>query len=256
MRPIRSRLAVLALLLAGLAPAAHAQVAAVQDSGLLLVYEGDRPVAHENYRLQAMGDSLLFTAVHERVFVDDQGARHAFKKNMLLVVDSRDLGLMRYVSIQEFKGGNYTRGLFTSDTSMTYYHELDGAGGADRVVQPPGRLFVMDSQLFTLFDVLCRSLANKSFDKRRVQMLALLPDSLTMPVATVTMARPDTVRIGGRRVTLRHYVLEDPSATFELWADPVGRLVRLVHAASGVHVERDLPTAAAVPVRRRTSPRR
>jgi len=121
---------------------------------------------------------------------------------------------------------------------MTYYTELDGGGDADRLVQPPGRLFVIDSQVFSLFDVLCRSLANKTFTTRRVQLLALQPDTLTTPLATITFAGPDTLALGRTKLVAKHYAMEDPSARFELWADPKGRLVQLIYAEGGIRVVR------------------
>jgi hypothetical protein len=117
------------------------------------------------------------------------------------------------------------------------------------VVQPPGRLFVMDSQLFSLFDVLSRSLANKTFTTRRVQLLALQPDSLAAPLATVTSLGSDTLVVGRSKQAVKHFAFEDPSARFELWADRQGRLVRLVHAESGLRVER-VPASATPPTRK------
>jgi hypothetical protein len=121
---------------------------------------------------------------------------------------------------------------------MAYVIELDGGGNADQVVQPPGRLFVMDSQMFSLFDVLSRSLANKTFTTRRVQLLALQTDSLAAPLATVTALGADTLVIGRSKQVVKHYAFEDESARFEMWSDRQGQLVRLVHAESGLRVER------------------
>jgi hypothetical protein len=233
--------------LAALPPAddARAQAAGSPDSSLLVVFENDTPVARERSTFQNMGDSLVVVAMLERQFADEQGTRHPLRKSMMLVVDSRDLGLIRYVSTQRFDDHEIVRGLIPGDTAMTYYIELDGGGSADRVVQPPGRLFVMDSQLFTLFDVLSRSLATKTFTTRRVQVLALQPDSLAAPLATVTTLGADTVLVGRSKEPLRHYAFEDESARFELWSDRQGRLVRLTHAESGLRVERVQPEAAS-----------
>ena len=89
---------------------ALAQVASPPDSALLLVFENGTPVAREHSMFQRSGDSLVVTASLERQFVDDNGARHPFRKSMLLVVDSRDLGLLRYLSNQSFNGHVTTRG--------------------------------------------------------------------------------------------------------------------------------------------------
>lgn len=224
---------------------ARAQTAVQVDSSQLVVFEDGNPVAHENNSFENMGDSLVVYATLQRDFVDEQGKHHPLKKSMMLVVDSRDLGLIRYLSTQKFNDHEIQRGLIPGDTSMTYFIELDGAGNADRVVRPPGRLFVMDSQLFTLFDVVSRSFANKTFTTRRVQVLALLPDSLAAPLATVTALGTDTLQVGRTKQRLKHYGYDDPSAHFELWADAQGRLVRLTHADSHLLVERVEPAAAA-----------
>ena len=243
------RAVLLAVAFVALLPArpAGAQVAAAVDSGQLVVFEHDLPVATERSVFQNMGDSLVVVAALQRDFVDEQGRRHPLRKSMMLVVDARDLGLIRYLSTQDFDDHQIVRGLIPGDTSMTYFIELDGAGNADRVVQPPGRLFVMDSQLFSLFDVLSRSLVGKTFTTRRVQLLALQTDSLATPLATVTALGADTVAIGRSKQALKHYAFEDSSARFELWSDKQGRLVRLSHAESGLLVERVPPAPAAKP---------
>jgi hypothetical protein len=224
---------------------ARAQAPAGVDSAQLVVFEHDVPVASERNVFQNMGDSLVVIATLRREFVDEHGAHHPLRKSMMLVVDAHDLGLIRYLSTQVFDEHEIVRGLIPGDTSMTYYIEVDGAGNADQVVQPPGRLFVMDSQLFSLFDVLSRSLANKTFTTRRVQLLALQPDSLAAPLATITALGADTLQIGKAKQPVKHYAFEDPSARFELWADRQGRLVRLVHAESDLRVERVPSTTPA-----------
>jgi len=246
MRPLSGLLLALSLVVLGPRPA-HAQASARADSGRFIVFSGETPVARERYVVQWLGDSLVFSAVSERQFQDEQGRRLPYQKVLGLVADARDLGLLRYVSNEDFRGSKIVRGLVPGDTSITYYQEHDGAGEAFRLVQPPGRLYVMESPLFSLFEVICRSLSEKTFTTRRVQLLAL-SDSLSTPVATVTRLAADTLGLGSQRVVTRHYRFEDPSATFDLWADARGRLIRLVHEPSGLHVERE-PDASPPPER-------
>ena len=234
--------------LAALPPArpADAQGRVSVDSAQFAVFEREVPVATERCIFNYMGDSLVVVSTTQRTFVDEQGGRHPLRKSMMLVVDAHDMGLIRYLSTQDFNDHEIVRGLIPGDTSMTYFIEMDGGGNADRVVQPPGRLFVMDSQMFSLFDVLSRSLANKTFTTRRVQLLALQTDSLAAPIATVTALGADTLLSGRSKQVANHYAFEDESARFELWSDRQGRLVRLIHAESELRVERvPTPTAPA-----------
>ena len=132
----RTLLALLsALALAALHPArvAGAPAAAAVDSSQLIVFENDLPVATERNVFQNMGDSLVVVATTHRSFQDEHGTRHPLQKSMMLVVDSRDLGLIRYLSTQEFNDHEIVRGLIPGDTSITYYIELDGGGNADAV---------------------------------------------------------------------------------------------------------------------------
>ena len=244
---LRLRLALAACVAAALPAAAAAQIASAPDSSLLIVFENDVPVAHERSSFVSMGDSIVVSAVSERKYNDEKGVSHPYKKTMVVVIDSRDLGLIRYMSVQDFDGHSITRGVLPGDTSMTYFDELDGGGDADRLVQPPGRLFVMDAPMFTLFDVISRSLVGKTFTSRRVQLLALQRDQLTTPLATVTAVGSDTLRLGRIALPARHYTLADSSAVFDFWADGAGRLVRLSHEQAGIRVERSPEEASSAP---------
>jgi hypothetical protein len=237
--------AALALLLLPAIALAQGRVEA--DSGRFVIFQGDVPMARERFAFQWMGDSLVITAFNQRTLEDEQGVKHPFQKSLALVVDSRDLGLRSYTSIEQFQGHTVTRGLVPGDTSISYYSEYDGMGSAARLVQPPGRLYVMDSHLFTLFEVISRSLAARTFTSRPVQLLALA-DSMRTPVATVTTGPADTLRLGTRRVPARRYTFADASASFALWTDARGRVLRLTHE-SGLRVERE-PDAAPPPRKR------
>lgn len=259
MRTLPSLLAAaLSAALLSAAPTAHAQSATEPDSGMLVVYDQATPVAHERFVWQNMGDSLMITSMARRSLLDDKGATHAYEKGMLVVVDARDFGLLRYLSTQKFQDLTTVRGLLPGDTVFTYYTEIGDGGSAMRLVQPPGRLFVIDSPMFVLFDVLVRSLAGKEFETRRVQLLTLTPDTLITPNALITRGTVDTLTVGARKVRAQHYTLEDPSVRFELWADARGRLVRMSHAASGMSVVRaeNAPVAPKPRPRPRTAGKR
>jgi hypothetical protein len=247
---------VAALLLAAFAPAVRAQVPASGDSGMFVIFEQAVPVANEHFQYQFMGDSLMITSTTRRQFQDDKGQRLSFVKRMVLVVDAHDLGLMRYTSNQEFHDRKLVNGLLPGDTVMTHFSEREGVGSADRLVQPPGRLFVLDPQLFTLFDVLCRSLAGKEFVSRRVQLVALAPDSLSMPLATITVGKPETYLLGSVRVPARRYAFEDQGVRFDLWADAQGRMLRLANEPSGLSVERAPDAKPASATKKRVPARR
>ena len=223
--------------------------AEVLDAGRLVVFQGDIPVGTERFQYEAVGDSIVVTSKVSRRVRSQDGTEKPYTKDMMLVTNKFDFGLVRYVSNEDFEDDVHVRGILPGDTVMTYYEEQQEGGTADRLVQPPGRLFVLDPLMFTLFDVICRNLHGKTFDHRPVQLITLAASGASTPVADVQRGGLDTLRWGGRRTIARRYTLNDSSGEFIAWANSQGQMIRLEHA-SGLHVERDAP--ALVPLRKRT----
>jgi hypothetical protein len=155
----RSHRLLLALAVLLAAPPAPAQQGAPQmiDAGRLIVLDQGTPVGYEDFGYERRGDSLLVSGTHTRTVREADGGTASWVKKFSLVVDGRDFGMRGYTSNLEFEGRVIVRGVIPGDTALTVYSEIDGAGEARRLEQPPGRLFIMDPMLFTLFDVVCRN---------------------------------------------------------------------------------------------------
>lgn len=212
-----------------------------------MVLDGNQVVASEEFEYVLQGDSVTVSATLKRKARGADGAVADLNKRMALVVDANDFGLRSYVSNLEFDGHTRVRGIIPGDTAMTVYDETDGGGGADRVLQPPGRLFVMDPGLFTLFDVVCKNLKGKPLTTKRPIQLIALAETVDAVEATVVFAGADTVVWGGKRTPMRKLQLSDPSGDFLAWVDGNGHLLRLEHAASGLVVMREEPAAPKKP---------
>lgn len=214
------------------------------DGGRLIVLDRGTPVGYEDFEYERRGDSLIVSGVHTRNMREAGGATVTWVKKFGLVVDGRDFGLRSYTSNLEVGGRLTVKGVVPGDTAMTVYSEVDGAGTAERLVQPPGRLFVMDPPLFTLFDVVCRSVSSQSLARRPVELVTLGEPAATAR-ATMAAAGPDTIRWAGKRMISRRYVLADDQGTFLAWVSPQGQMLRLLHEASGLEVLREEPAAGA-----------
>jgi hypothetical protein len=225
-------------------PPMQVNVTSVADSGRFVVFDHGKPVANEVFEYDVTGDSLLVTALHTRKLRASDGVERLLRKNFGMVVDGFDFGLRSYTSNLDFDGHVNVRGLLPGDTSMTVYYETDGAGDASRIVQPPGRLFVMDPLLFTLFDVIGKNVHGKSFASRPIQLIALGKEA--MPVeAQVTRAGSDTVQWGARRVIAERFTLTDPGSSFVMWVNDKGQMLRLENRANDLVVLREAPAARA-----------
>lgn len=235
--------ALLAVALA--APASRAQDAGpvTIDSGRLIVMDHGTPVGFEDFTYERRGDSLLVSGMHTRTMRQGDGSTVRWVKKFGLVVDGRDFGLRGYASNLEVGKDLTVKGIVPGDTAMTVYTELDGAGSAERLVQPPGRLFVMDPPLFTLFDVICRNVSAQSLPSRPVELVTLGETSGTAR-AIATAAGLDTIRWGGKRMISRRYALTDERGAFLAWVSPEGHMLRLLHEASGLEVLREEPVPA------------
>lgn len=225
---------------------AHRAFAAVMDGGRLIVLDRGTPVGYEDFEYERLGDSLMVSGIHTRTLREADGTTAKWVKKFGLVVDGRDFGLRSYTSNLEVGGHLSVKGIVPGDTSMTVYSEVDGAGTAERLVQPPGRLFVMDPPLFTLFDVICRNVSAQSLARRPIEIVTL-GDPAETARATMSAAGPDTIRWGGERMIARRYLLADDRGTFLAWVSPEGQMLRLLHEASGLEVLREEPVKDAGP---------
>lgn len=253
--PLRALLAGLALTVT-MAATARAQAAApkILDQGRLVTFQGDVPVATERFVYSLQGDSLIVSAGTERRRRQSDGSQKRYTKNMVLIARTDDLGMLNYTSNEWLDGHSATRSILPTDTLLTTYSEVDGANGsADLLERPPGRIFAMDQGLFTLFDVIGRSLQHRIFGSRPVQLVVLGKPARSVE-ATATLAGADTVVWGGRRVVTERIALRDSSGAFTMWLSPEGHMLRLESEDGRLVVMRE-PPAAAPAKRPRMRPR-
>lgn len=247
-----------ALLLLGLAlgailPApASAAPPGVIDYSTFQVYQRDRALGTEVFQFESMGDSLRIFSHVVQVLPGPDSAL-AIDKQVVLIVGSLDYDLRFYQSTLKTGGKDLTRGLVVNDTAFTSYRESSDRGGVgDRFLRPPGRLFVLDGQVFVLFDVMCRNLHGRSFGSRPLSVILLRDELDQVTDITVTDLGTETIRWGARAVVARKLRFSDSYAIFHAWVGPQGYMLRLEQPASGLRVEREPP--AVKPAARR-SPR-
>jgi hypothetical protein len=237
---------VLTLLAAPFAAPARAQVL---DQGTFKLYQGDRALGAETFTFEGTPESLVVRARQNLVLPTSQGDETLDKAADLLLSRS-DYMLRQYQSNRNFRGRELVRALVIADTHYVAYREGEGRmGTGDARVLPPGRLFVMDSQLATLFDLIVRSVHGQAFESRPINLLALGPRD-TMLEASVVERGTETIRWGARPVAAHKLeIVADSRTTFTAWAGAKGELLRLTEPVSGLRIEREAP-----PVKRRAPP--
>lgn len=221
------------------------------DAGRFIVYEAGAPVAHEDFEYFQFSDSMVVYAKAERKIRRSDGTDVMFNKTMGLIADLMDFNLRRYSSSQSVGADTTRRGIVPDDTVMTVLVESQYGGEAERMVRPPGRLYVLDSQIWTLIDVIGRNLHRQTFDERPVALVAFGSPPATLEATARRMA-PDTLRWGGKRVITDRIELKDDNVRFMIWMSPQGRMLKMEVPESKLMVLREAP---AVPAATRRRPR-
>ncbi len=204
------------------------------DRGSFRIYQAEQLLGTEVFAFVGYGDSLL---VSSRSFQVLPGG-DTLRKDVAQILGLYDYGLRNYRSKQHFAGHVLGRGLRLGDTTITSERQYDGSGDVDELVLPPGRVFVMDPKMFVCFDLICRSLHGKTFDRRPVVLFVMGPRD-TMIEATATDLGSETIRWGARPVQARKLEIGDGHMKFIAWAAPGGRMLRLAEPVSGLRVERE-----------------
>jgi hypothetical protein len=212
------------------------------DHGKFLVRVHDHVIGAENFGIEARADSINCRARSYRTQRTDKGDEQV-EKFVGISFGRMDWGLRFYQSEETFRGETLVRGVMMdpSDTAFTVYKERKGAGGAaNRLSAAPGRTFVLDSGLYTLFDLICVYLSDQTFTTRPLNILTFgEPD--TVMEAQVTDLGHETIHWAARQMAVRKLRFTQGETQMEAWVDPSGHMLRLTHVPSGLLVEREPP---------------
>jgi len=212
------------------------------DQGSFKVYRNDRLLGAETFQILQASDSLAVEA-RQYLTLQTTNGGEPLERSAGLLVNRHDFSLRSFTSVRTFQGQTIKRGIVLSDTHYVAYREDAHGGEGEARVLPPGRIYVMDSQLITLFDLMCRSFQDRKFTSRDLNLLALGPRD-TMLTARARSLGSETIRWGQKPVAARKLQLAvDSQTTFTLWIGPQGQLLRLVEPVGGLRAERVAPGA-------------
>jgi hypothetical protein len=222
--------------------AAAAGPGTVIDYGQYKVYQRSRALGTETFEFLSFGDSIKIVSHVVQTLPGPDGDL-PIDKQAWITLGTLDSDLRFYQSTLKVKGRDLTRGLVMHDTAFTAYRETNvhGTGEGTRFLRPPGRFYVLDGQVFVLFDVMCRDLAKAKFKSRPVSVVLLRDGDDQVTQITVTDMGPDSIRWAAKPMMARKLRFADAYSTFHAWIGPLGYMVRLEQDGSGLRVERDPP---------------
>jgi len=149
----------------------------------------------------------------------------------------------------DLKAGDTLQGGYSSNytdrrSPWIYFSEMVFAAtwGAELARgEGPGRIYVVDPQVFSLFDVICRDMHAQSFDERSITLLYLTAKDTAVD-ARVTRLGKSPFKLGRQTVMAEELRIKDPWSEFHAWVSPTGRMLRLTLPSLGLRVDRDPAT--------------
>ncbi len=250
-----SALLLAALVLPALAPGGAGAARALLDTGRLTVSLDGQPARAEEFAYERVGDSLVVRAASAPWREAPSELR--FDKRLQLVVQAAEYDLVSYSSEYKTASDTLRRGLSLAhgDTLFTIWRESHGHGTGDVMALPPGRLYVLDTSMFTLFGYVGWTMQDRVFDRRPLNMLVLGARD-TIVAATVTDAGTQELTWNGQKVATRKLLIGDQQTTVEAWFTPDGHMLRLEQPKVGIRVERQAPTTAPPGRKEEPAPKR
>jgi hypothetical protein len=210
------------------------------DEGSFQVYRHDQSLGAETFLFMQGHDSLAVMARQYLTLQTPDGAA-PLERDADLLVNRFDFSLRSFTSERTFQGQTIKRGITVADTHYVTFRQNNEGGEGVSYVLPPGRIYVMDSQLITMFDLICRSFQDRAFKSRDINLLALGPRD-TMLTAHAKAVGTETIQWAGQPVSARKLLLQvDNQTTFTLWIGSKGRLLRLLEPIGGLRAERSPP---------------
>ncbi len=207
------------------------------DAGVYEVYQGSHALGVEKFAFERHSDSLFVHCQVLQKIPKPDGSEATLDKTMRLLTRRFDGGLVLYESVQSLDGVKLTRAIVPKDTAMTVFREGANEGQGDTIVRPPGRIFIIDPQVFTLFDVICREIGTREFDERRIQLFVLAARDTSVE-ATVTDMGTETIRWGAKPVQARKLRIADQTSEFFAMVGSQGHMLQLLQPETGLRVVR------------------
>ena len=240
---VRAALAALAAgaTLALLSPAPGYAANFIPDQGVYHVYQNNYLLGTERVTFEQRGDSAIVISVVKEHLPHPDGKLDTLSKTSTLIASIRDGGLRDYTSYEVLNGDVLNRTLSMADTTYTSYRQSDTGGFGDTFARPPGRIYVIDPQVFAMFDVLCRDMHAQRFEERPVTLLYITARDSAVD-GRVKRLGTGPFKFGRDTLTAEKFSMTDPWSEFLMWTAPDGRMVRLMMPAVGLRVDRDPET--------------
>jgi len=234
------RCVVPALFVASLATAAPTPKA--DDAGSFVILQYDRPVGREDFTITTRRDSVILKSTSTLTYDPAQPER---VKYMQCTLRADNWVLLEYTAAQKIQDVDHRVRIAPGpDTTVTIYKEQGINGVGDTYYRPPGRLYVLDAMMYSLFQVMSQSLGPLDFKERTIAVVTVgIRD--TVVEARLRKLPDESIRWGSKPMTAHKLRFEQGVLALDVWTDTRHRVLRITHQPSGLSVERKAPAVKA-----------
>jgi hypothetical protein len=234
------RCVVPALFVASFATAAPAPKS--DDAASLLILQYGRPVGREDFTITTRPDSVILKSKSTLSYDPAQPER---VKYMECVLRADNWVLLGYTARQTIQDVDHRVSIIPGpDTTLTVYKEQGVNGVGDTYYRPPGRLYVLDAMMYSLFQVMTQSLGPLDFSERTISVVTVGARD-TVVEARIRKLPDESIRWGNKPMTAHKLRFEQGALALDVWTDTRHRVLRITHEPSGLAVERKAPAVKA-----------
>lgn len=249
---------------AGMAGLAHAQVATIPPkvgppdrlsflrAGTFETWQDTSRLGTEFYQVYVTPrrDSVIASTT-TRYQLRDQTGPFLYEKFTLQITRAMDAFPLFYQSYENLGERHRALSVTTHDTMAVIFHEAGGRGEGNVIDLPPGRLYLLDPQVFDQVENLVGDFAQRGLTSRFQQVLMPPRDS----VVQVRLARgpQETIELPGLgKKKAQRIDLYDDLTLIRTWVSDDGILLKIESPSQGMRVVRlppgkDEAEAAAIP---------
>ncbi len=213
----------------------------ISDAGTYRVYQNDQLIGTEEFWFFTSAESLLIRARVSELLPRPGFAPDTLQKGMQLLMSPDDRDMHTYLSQEILSGVATRRELTMLDTTYSSTREFGQRGFTDVYVRPPGRIYPVDPQVFTLYHLMVHDVQAQGVDDRGVLTLYLAGKDTTAETR-VTRLGKESVKLGGRLYPADKFRVKDDWSEFLVWLSPKGQMLKLTMPSVGLRVERDPKT--------------
>jgi hypothetical protein len=213
----------------------------LSKTGTFEVWQDTTRLGTEFYRVYASpkGDSLIAVS-NVRYDLRDRGGRLAYEKKTLEITRTLDAFPLLLQSEETVGGQDRSVSITFREGNAIVFREAGGGGQADVIAVPPGRLHILDPNVYEHVESLVADFWTRGI-AARTQNVIMTPRDTVLQIRLTRGPQETVVGPEGRKVKATRVDVFDELTLIKTWLDDQGLMIRLEAPAQKLRVVRLAP---------------